>query len=149
MFQGKGISFLSGPTYSVQHPVYVAVPKQSTEYQYWKHTEVSLPVWFFKIYLSSISILQKYLTIFQYHYQYFKNKFKCPKFDYFIVLKRYHFRKCIVINFFHVNCQISHQKCQIVYIIEQNVIYALNKQAHFVLEYFGQLFITTIQHMLV
>ena len=25
-------------------PVYVAVPKQSTEYQYWKHTEVSLPV---------------------------------------------------------------------------------------------------------
>ena len=25
-------------------PVYVAVPKQSTEYQYWKHTAVSLPV---------------------------------------------------------------------------------------------------------
>ena len=24
--------------------VYVAVPKQNTEYQYWKHTEVSLPV---------------------------------------------------------------------------------------------------------
>ena len=38
-------------------PVYVAVPKQSTEYQCWKHTEVSLTVWFFKIYLSSISIL--------------------------------------------------------------------------------------------
>ena len=29
-------------------PVYVAVPKQNTEYQYWKHTEVSLPVWLFK-----------------------------------------------------------------------------------------------------
>ena len=24
--------------------LYVAVPKQNTEYQYWKHTEVSLPV---------------------------------------------------------------------------------------------------------
>ena len=33
----------------------------------------------------------------------------------------------IVIDFFHVNCQISYQKYQIVYIIEQNVIYALNK----------------------
>ena len=28
--------------------VYVAIPKQNTEYQYWKHTEVSLPVWLFK-----------------------------------------------------------------------------------------------------
>ena len=35
------------------------------------------------------------------------------------------FRKCIVINFFQVNCQISYQKCQFVYIIEQYVIYAL------------------------
>ena len=28
--------------------VYVAVPKENTEYQYRKHTEVSLPVWLFK-----------------------------------------------------------------------------------------------------
>ena len=28
--------------------VYVAVPKQNTEYQYWKYTEVSLPVWLLK-----------------------------------------------------------------------------------------------------
>ena len=28
--------------------VYVAVPKQNTEYQYWKHTEVSLSVQLFK-----------------------------------------------------------------------------------------------------
>ena len=29
------------------HAVYVTVPKQSSEYQNWKHTEVSLPVWLF------------------------------------------------------------------------------------------------------
>ena len=29
-------------------PVYDAVPKQNTEYQYWKYTEVSLPVWLLK-----------------------------------------------------------------------------------------------------
>ena len=28
--------------------VYDAVPKQNTEYQYWKYTEVSLPVWLLK-----------------------------------------------------------------------------------------------------
>ena len=32
--------------------MYVPVTKQNTEYQYWKHTEVTLPVWLFKIYLS-------------------------------------------------------------------------------------------------
>ena len=49
------------------------------------------------------------------------------QYENFIFLKIYHFRKFIVINFFHVNYQISDQKCQIVYIIEQNVIYALDK----------------------
>ena len=57
----------------------------------------------------------------------FQKKFRGPKFENFIFLKIYHFRKFIVINFFHVNYQISDQKYQIVYIIEQNVIYALDK----------------------
>ena len=52
-------------------------------------------------------------------------KIKGPKFEHFIVLKKFLFRKCIVIKSFQVNCQISYQKCQTVYIIEQNIIYAL------------------------
>ena len=28
------------PSFLMRTPVYVAVPKQNTEYQYWKHTEV-------------------------------------------------------------------------------------------------------------
>ena len=54
-----------------------------------------------------------------------KKKIKGPEFEHFIVLKRFLFRKCIVINFFQVNCQISYQKCQIVYIIEKKNIYVL------------------------
>ena len=52
-------------------------------------------------------------------------KIEGPKFVHFIVLKKILYRKCIVINFCQVNCQISYQKCQIVYIIEQNFIYTL------------------------
>ena len=100
----------------------------STQTKYW------IPV--LKTYWSIITSIAFQIILVQYQYSIeilyyfsvslsvFKNKLKCPKFDYFIVLKRYHFRKCIGINFFYVN---SHQKCQIVYIIEQNVIYALNK----------------------
>ena len=40
------------------------------------------------------------LNICEYHYQYFKKKIKGPKFEHFIVLKRFLFRECIVINFF-------------------------------------------------
>ena len=53
------------------------------------------------------------------NYQYFK-KNQRPK-----IWTLHCSEKIIVINFFQVNCQISYQKCQIVYIIEQNVIYAL------------------------
>ena len=50
--KGKGTSINDVPCFlaifDLPSPVYVAVPKQNTEYQYWKHTEVSLPVLFCK-----------------------------------------------------------------------------------------------------
>ena len=38
----------SNVTINDYRPVYDAVPKQNTEYQYWKYTEVLLPVWLLK-----------------------------------------------------------------------------------------------------
>ena len=110
----------------------------STQTKYW------IPV--LEIYWSIITSMAFKTILVQYQYSFeilnyfsvslsvFQKKIKGPKFEYFIVLKRYHFRKCIVTNFFHVNCEISHQKCQIVSIIEQNVIQILN----IVLEYFSK-----------
>ena len=101
----------------------------STQTKYW------IPV--LETYWSIITSIAFQIILVQYQYSIeilnyfsvslsvFQKKIKGPKFEHFIVLKRFLFRKCIVINFFQVNCQISYQKCQIVYIIEQNVIYAL------------------------
>ena len=103
----------------------------STQTKYW------IPV--LETYWSIITSIAFQIILVQYQYSIeilnyfsvslsvFQKKIKGPKFEHFIVLKRFFFRKCIVINFFQVNCQISYQKCQIVYIIEQNVIYTLNK----------------------
>ena len=40
----KNTNVICESSLAVLQSVYVAVPKQNTEYQYWKHTEVSLPV---------------------------------------------------------------------------------------------------------
>ena len=58
----------------------------------------------------------------------FQKKIRGQKFEYFIVLKKFHFGKCIIINCCCVNCQTSYQKCQIVYIFEQSVICALKNR---------------------
>ena len=42
----------------------------------------------------------KILNYFPVSLSVFQNKIKCSKFENFIVLKRYHFRKFIIINFF-------------------------------------------------
>ena len=103
----------------------------STQTKYW------IPV--LEAYWSMITSMAFYKILLQYQYSIeilnyfpvslsvFQKKIRGPKFENLICLKIYHFRKFIVINFFHVNNQISDQKCQIVYIIEQNVIHALNK----------------------
>ena len=59
----------------------------------------------------------------------FPKVIRVPKFEYFIVLKIFHFIQCLVINCFHGNCQISCQECQIVYIIEHNIL--KNRRAFF------------------
>ena len=101
----------------------------STKTKYW------IPV--LETYWSIITSIAFQIILVQYQYSIeilnyfsvslsvFQKKIKGPKFEHFIVLKRFLFRKCIVIKSFQVNCQISYQKCQTVYIIEQNIIYAL------------------------
>ena len=67
-------------------------------------------------YQYSIEIL-KYFSV---SLSVFQKKIMWSKFEYFIVLKRYHFSNCIVINFFLINCIFFCQKYQIVYFIDQN-----------------------------
>lgn len=100
----------------------------STQRKYW------IPV--LETYWSIINSMAFQIILVQYQYSIeihnyfsvslsvFQKKIKGPKFEYFVVLKRFHFRKYIVINCCHVNCQISCQKCR----IEQNVFYALKNR---------------------
>ena len=76
----------------------------STQPKYW------IPV--LEIYWSIITSMAFEIILVQYQYSIeilkyfwvslsvFQKEIKGPKFEYFIVLKRCHFRKCIIINFF-------------------------------------------------
>ena len=95
----------------------------STQKKYW--IPVSETYWCiitsiaFQIILVQYQYSIEILNYFSVSLSVFQKKIKGPKFEHFIVLKKFLFRKCIV------NCQSSYQKCQIVYVIEQNVIYTL------------------------